>query len=44
MHFAEAAVDPLTKIPGHKACAMHSVPAVNEDLARPEVRVGRGRY
>jgi formate dehydrogenase alpha subunit len=52
MHFAEAAanlltldtLDPLAKIPEYKACAVRVVPATNEQLARPEGRVKRGRY
>jgi formate dehydrogenase alpha subunit len=52
MHFAEAAanlltidtLDPLAKIPEYKACAVRVVPAAEEQLARPEVKVERGRY
>jgi formate dehydrogenase alpha subunit len=52
MHFAEAAanlltldtLDPLAKIPEYKACAVRVVPATNEQLARPEGKVKRGRY
>jgi formate dehydrogenase alpha subunit len=52
MHFAEAAanlltidaLDPLAKIPEYKACAVRIVPAVKEELARPEGKVERGRY
>jgi predicted molibdopterin-dependent oxidoreductase YjgC len=52
MHFAEAAanlltidaLDPLAKIPEYKACAVRIVPAAKEELARPEAKVGRGRY
>jgi len=52
MHFAEAAanlltidaLDPLAKIPEYKACAVRIEPAKNEELARPEAKVGRGRY
>lgn len=52
MHFAEAAanlltidaLDPLAKIPEYKACAVRIVAAARKDLARPEAKVGRGRY
>ena len=52
MHFAEAAanlltidtLDPLAKIPEYKACAVRVVPATNDQLARPEGKVQRGRY
>jgi formate dehydrogenase alpha subunit len=52
MHFAEAAanlltidaLDPMAKIPEYKACAVRIVPAQNEELARPEAKVERGRY
>jgi predicted molibdopterin-dependent oxidoreductase YjgC len=52
MHFAEAAanlltidaLDPLAKIPEYKACAVRIVPAEQEELARPERKVERGRY
>jgi formate dehydrogenase alpha subunit len=52
MHFAEAAanlltidaLDPLAKIPEYKACAVRIVPAVKEELARPDAKVERGRY
>ena len=52
MHFAEAAanlltidaLDPLAKIPEYKACAVRIVPAEQEELARPEAKVERGRY
>ncbi|MGZ8453694.1 MAG: formate dehydrogenase subunit alpha [Candidatus Binatia bacterium] len=52
MHFAEAAanlltidaLDPLAKIPEYKACAVRIVPAGKEELARPDAKVGRGRY
>lgn len=52
MHFAEAAanlltidaIDPLAKIPEYKACAVRIVAAAKEELARPEAKVGRGRY
>ncbi len=52
MHFAEAAanlltidaLDPLAKIPEYKACAVRIVPAIKEELARPEGKVERGRY
>jgi len=52
MHFAEAAanlltidaLDPLAKIPEYKACAVRIVAAAKQELARPEAKVGRGRY
>ena len=52
MHFAEAAanlltidaLDPLAKIPEYKACAVRIVAAEQEELARPDAKVGRGRY
>jgi predicted molibdopterin-dependent oxidoreductase YjgC len=52
MHFAEAAanlltidaLDPRAKIPEYKACAVRIVAAANEELARPERKVERGRY
>jgi len=52
MHFAEAAanlltidaLDPLAKIPEYKACAVRVVPATQDQLARPEGKVERGRY
>jgi formate dehydrogenase alpha subunit len=52
MHFAEAAanlltidaLDPLAKIPEYKACAVRIVPAEQEELARPQRKVERGRY
>ncbi len=52
MHFAEAAanlltidtLDPRAKIPEFKACAVRMVPARSEELAKPEVKVSRGRY
>ena len=52
MHFAEAAanlltidaLDPLAKIPEYKACAVRITPAENEELARPEEKMTRGRY
>ena len=52
MHFAEAAanlltldtLDPVAKIPEYKACAVRVVPATEDQLARPEGKVQRGRY
>jgi len=52
MHFAEAAanlltidaLDPRAKIPEYKACAVRIVAAAKQELARPEAKVGRGRY
>ena len=52
MHFAQAAanlltidaLDPRAKIPEYKACAVRIVPAAEEELARPEAKVARGRY
>ena len=52
MHFAEAAanlltidaLDPLAKIPEYKACAVRIVAAEQQELARPEGKVERGRY
>jgi formate dehydrogenase alpha subunit len=52
MHFAEAAanlltidtLDPVAKIPEYKACAVRVVPATEDQLARPDGRVQRGRY
>jgi formate dehydrogenase alpha subunit len=52
MHFAEAAanlltidaLDPRAKIPEYKACAVRIVPARHQELAKPEVKVERGRY
>jgi predicted molibdopterin-dependent oxidoreductase YjgC len=52
MHFAEAAanlltidaLDPLAKIPEYKACAVRIIAAGQDELARPEAKVGRGRY
>ena len=52
MHFAEAAanlltidaLDPLAKIPEYKACAVRIAAAAQQELARPEGNVQRGRY
>jgi predicted molibdopterin-dependent oxidoreductase YjgC len=52
MHFAEAAanlltidaLDPLAKIPEYKACAVRIEPAAEEELAKSEKIVERGRY
>jgi formate dehydrogenase alpha subunit len=52
MHFAEAAanlltldtLDPVAKIPEYKACAVRVVTATEDQLARPEGKVQRGRY
>jgi predicted molibdopterin-dependent oxidoreductase YjgC len=52
MHFAEAAanlltidaLDPLAKIPEYKACAVRIVRVDDNELARPEQKVERGRY
>ena len=52
MHFAEAAanlltidaLDPRAKIPEYKACAVRIAPASRQELAKPEVKVARGRY
>lgn len=52
MHFAEAAanlltidaLDPQAKIPEYKACAVRIIPAREEELPRPEVRLERGRW
>ncbi|HEX9144404.1 MAG TPA: formate dehydrogenase subunit alpha, partial [Candidatus Binatia bacterium] len=52
MHFAEAAanlltidaLDPKAKIPEYKACAVRIVPARQQELAKPEAKVERGRY
>jgi len=51
-HFAEAAanlitidaLDPQARIPEFKACAVQLCPARDEDLARPDKRLERGRY
>jgi predicted molibdopterin-dependent oxidoreductase YjgC len=51
-HFVEAAanlltidaLDPQAKIPEYKACAVRVMPAREEELARPEVQLERGRY
>ncbi len=51
-HFAEAAanlltidaLDPQAKIPEFKACAVQVFPAREEELAKPEIRMERGRY
>jgi predicted molibdopterin-dependent oxidoreductase YjgC len=51
-HFVEAAanlltidaLDPQAKIPEYKACAVRVMPAREEELARPEVSLDRGRY
>jgi formate dehydrogenase alpha subunit len=52
MHFVEAAanlltidaLDPRAKIPEYKACAVRIVPAHEQELAKPDARVQRGRY
>jgi formate dehydrogenase alpha subunit len=52
MHFAEAAanlltndaLDPQAKIPEFKACAVQVFPAREEELARPQAILNRGRY
>jgi predicted molibdopterin-dependent oxidoreductase YjgC len=52
MHFVEAAanlltidaLDPLAKIPEYKACAVRIVPAHEQELAKPDAQVQRGRY
>jgi len=52
MHFVEAAanlltidaLDPLAKIPEYKACAVRIVPAHEQELAKPDAKVQRGRY
>ena len=52
MHFAEAAanlltndaLDPQAKIPEFKACAVQVFPARDNELARPEAILNRGRY
>ena len=51
-HFSEAAanlltidaLDPQAKIPEYKACAVSVFAAQEDELARPEVKVARGRY
>ena len=51
-HFAEAAanlltidaLDPQAKIPEFKACAVSVFAAREDELARPEVKLARGRY
>jgi predicted molibdopterin-dependent oxidoreductase YjgC len=51
-HFVEAAanlltidaLDPQAKIPEYKACAVRVLPAREEELARPEAQLERGRY
>ncbi len=51
-HFAEAAanlltndaLDPQALIPEFKACAVQVFPAMEEELANPDVEVRRGRY
>jgi predicted molibdopterin-dependent oxidoreductase YjgC len=51
-HFAEAAanlltidaLDPQAKIPEFKACAISVTPAKEDDLAKPEAILSRGRY
>ena len=51
-HFAEAAANLLTidaldsqaKIPEFKACAVSVFAAQEDELARPEVKLARGRY
>ena len=51
-HFVEAAanlltidaLDPQAKIPEFKACAVQVFPAREDELARPEISLRRGRY